>query len=112
MIELLRMVESLPDQEGKAEILDKVRELAGAKELPVYSLVLSDSPRMAYDVYQDPDGTWRWAWEDEGGEPDGSCGFTTYRDSVRDIKRDIRDNLSCTYDERVRLLRALDKEIH
>lgn len=111
MIDLLRMVESLPDQEGKAEILDKVRELAGEKELPVYSLVLGETPRMAYDVYQDPDGTWRWSWEDEGGEPDGCCGFTTYRDAVRAVKKDVQENLACDYDERVRLLQTLDEEV-
>lgn len=111
MIDLLKMVEALPDQDGKDAILEKVRELIGEKEAPEYSLVLSDTPYMAYEVHSEPDGTWRWDWCDEGGEDDRCSGFTTYRDTVRDIKRDIRDNLACAHDEHVRLLRALDKEI-
>ena len=113
MIELLKMVEALPDQDGKDDILVKLRELIGEPEDPVFSLVLSAVPYMAYEVHRSNHGTWLWRWEEAGdAESDSVGGFTTYRDAVRDIKRDVRDNLECHYDERVRLLNRLDEEIH
>ena len=112
MIELLKMVEALPSQDGKDDILVKLRELIGEKEAPVFSLVLSAVPYMAYEVHRSNHGTWLWKWEDEYDESDSVGGFATYRDAVRDIKRDVRYNLECHYDERVRLLNRLDKEIH
>lgn len=112
MRELLSMVEALPEQEGKDAVLRKVRELIGEPEEPEYRLVISDSPYMAYEVRTGAEGGWCWSWTDDGdGESDGACGFTTYRDTVRAIKKDVQENLACDYDERVSLIQTLDMEV-
>ena len=112
MRELLDMVEALPEQEGKEAVLEKVRELIGETEDPEYRLVISDSPYMAYEVRTGAEGDWCWTWTDDGAvESDGACGFTTYRDTVRAIKKDVQENLSCYYDKRVSLIQTLDMEV-
>lgn len=97
------------ERTDKDEILSQVDSLFGEED---YALRLDIGNGFEYRVWYASDGFWSWGWFEADDDVDALGGFPNYRDAVRDIKRDIRENLSVLYADKVRILRVLDKEMY
>lgn len=96
------------ERTDKDEILTQVDSLLGEED---YALRLDIGNGSEYRVWYGSDGFWSWGWFEADDDVDAFGGFPNYRDAVRDVKRDVRENLSVLYADEVRILRVLDKEM-